>query len=236
MLIRRELGAASIGFTDRWGGESVVPFDTLNVARHIDDDPLAVAANQRLVADMLGRPEAPWVMPRHVHGTTVLAVSDSTRDGEEADGVATQRSGLLLAAVGADCAPIAIANDTACAAIHAGWRGTVHGVIAAGVAMVRALGTGPVRAVVGPCVCAHHYEFGADLLDQLVEEHGPELGGHTVTGAPAFDLRGAIRAQFRRVDVEHVEVIDICTVESTDHFSYRRDGLTGRQAVVVVKR
>jgi copper oxidase (laccase) domain-containing protein len=142
----------------------------------------------------------------------------------------------LLAAIGADCAPIAIANDAACAAIHAGWRGTVAGVVASGVAMVRALGTGPVRAVIGPCVCVSHYEFGADLLDRLASEHGPELVGRTSAGAPAFDLRGALRAQFRRAGVEAVEVIDVCTVESAEHYSYRRDGVTGRQAVGVVKR
>ena len=60
--------------------------------------------------------------------------------------------------------------------------------------------------------------------------------GRTAAGAPAFDLRGAIRAQFRRAGVEAVEVIDVCTVESADHYSYRRDGVTGRHAVVVVKR
>ncbi|MEP6624523.1 MAG: polyphenol oxidase family protein [Acidimicrobiia bacterium] len=236
MMVRRELGAASVVFTDRHGGTSPAPFASLNVARHVGDDPGAVVANQRIVAGALDRPDAPWVMPHHVHGTTVLGVTDATRDGEEADGVATQRAGLLLAAIGADCAPIAIANDTACAAIHAGWRGAVHGVVAAGVAVVRALGTGPVRAIVGPCVCVAHYEFGADLLERLTEECGPEVAGRTAAGAPAFDLRATVVAQFRRVDVLDVEVLDVCTVESADHYSYRRDGITGRQAVVVVKR
>ncbi len=236
MIVRRELGAATVVFTDRHGGTSTDPFATLNLARHVGDDPDAVTANQRIVAAGLDRPDAPWVMPHHVHGTTVLAVTDATSDGEEADGVATQRAGLLLAALGADCAPIAIANDTACAAIHAGWRGAVQGVVASGVAVVRALGTGPVRAVIGPCVCVAHYEFGAELLEQLAAECGPEVAGLTASGAPAFDLRATLLAQFRRVEVDAVEVLDVCTVESLDHYSYRRDGRTGRQAVVVVKR
>ncbi len=236
MIIRRELGGTTACFTDRHGGISAAPFSTLNLARHVGDDPAAVRANQHIVAAGLDRPDASWVMPHHVHGTTVLAVTDASRDGEAADGVATQRAGLLLAALGADCAPIAIANDTACAAIHAGWRGAVGGVVASGVAVVRAIGTGPVRAVVGPCVCVAHYEFGADLLEQLAAECGPEVAGRTETGGPAFDLRATLLAQFVRVGVEDVEVLDVCTVESPDHYSYRRDGLTGRHGVVVVKR
>lgn len=236
MIIRRELGAATVAFTDRHGGTSADPFATLNLARHVGDVPATVIANQRIVAADLDRPDAPWVMPHHVHGTTVLAVTDAARDGEDADGVATQRAGLLLAALGADCAPIAIANDSACAAVHAGWRGAVGGVVAAGVAVVRALGKGPVRAIIGPCVCVEHYEFGADLLARLADECGPEVAGRTAEGGPAFDLRATLLAQFRRGGVEEVEVIDVCTVESPDHYSYRRDGLTGRQGVVVVKR
>lgn len=233
-MIKRRLGGAHAVFTDRHGGVSLAPFDSLNLARHVDDDPTAVTANRRIVARELGPVDAPMVMPQHVHGTTVLAVTDTARDGGFGDGVATDRSGLILGALGADCAPIAIANDTACAAIHAGWRGTANGVVAAGVAAVRALGVGRVRAVVGPCVCVAHYEFGAGLLSELIDRLGPGVGGQTADGEPAFDLRGAIRLAFGHVGVDDVEVLDICTVESADHYSYRRDGVTGRHGVVMV--
>jgi Uncharacterized conserved protein len=233
-MITRRLGGATALFTDRHGGVSLPPFDSLNLARHVGDDPAAVVANRRIVARALGVVDAPMVMPQHIHGTTVLAVADADRDGESGDGVATDRAGLVLGALGADCAPIAIANDTACAAIHAGWRGTANGVVAAGVATVRAFGVGRIRAVVGPCVCVSHYEFGAGLLGDLIDRLGPEVGGRTVDGEPAFDLRGAIRLAFDQAGVDDIEVLDICTVESADHYSYRRDGLTGRHGVVMV--
>lgn len=234
-MIERQVGGASAFFTDRRGGVSAPPFDSLNLARHVDDDPAAVAENHRRVLAAAGVPDAAWVQPHHVHGTTVLAVTDASRDGAEGDGSATARPGLALVAIGADCAPIAIANDTACAAVHAGWRGAVDGVIAAGVASVRALGRGPVRAVIGPCVCARHYEFGAELLAELAERVGPEVAATTDTGTPAFDLRATLLAAFARDDVSDVEVVDVCTVESTDHYSYRRDGRTGRHGVVVLR-
>lgn len=234
-LIRRHIGVATIAFTNRRGGSSTSPFDSLNLAHHVGDGSAAVTANHHAVATALGVPDAPWVMPHHVHGTEVLTVTGGVPRGVEADGVATNRPGLLLVALGADCAPIAIANDTASAAIHAGWRGAADGVIAAGVAAVRLLGTGRIRAVVGPCVCAAHYEFGDALLADLVARLGPEVAATTVHDTPAFDLRAAIRIAFARAEVDDVEILDVCTVESHDHYSYRRDGVTGRHGVVVVQ-
>lgn len=236
MIVEREVGGARALFTDRHGGVSLPPFDALNLARHVGDDDAAVTANLARVARMIDARDAGWMLPRHVHGAIVRRVAPRGIDAT-GDGAATDRSGIIAAALGADCAPVAIANDTACAAIHAGWRGAVGGVVEAGVDAVRALGTGRVRAVVGPCICPDHYEFGAEPLDELAREHGDELAARTVDDRPAFDLRAAIRLAFARVGVsdEDVEVLDLCTFESDDHYSYRRDGRTGRHGVVVTR-
>jgi YfiH family protein len=239
--VHRAIGGADVWFTDRHGGASAPPFQTLNLADHVGDVPAAVLDNRTRVLDTIAgadRRRLGWVQPHHVHGTTVLVARDEAPQGRDADGTVTDRPGLGLVAIGADCAPIAIANDTACAAVHAGWRGAADGVVAAGVAAVRELGTGPVRAVVGPCVCAAHYEFGADALTALALRLGPEVVAATAEGAPAFDLRAAIRVAFTAAGVhaDAVEVLDLCTVESADHFSYRRDGVTGRHGVVVALR
>lgn len=236
MVIHRALGCADAWFTDRHDGSSVAPFDSMNLADHVGDDPVAVTDNRRATASRVGHADAVWVQPRHVHGTTVAVVTGPRHDLGDADGSATARRETLLVAIGADCAPIAIANDTACAAVHAGWRGAADGVVQAGVAAVRALGTGPVRVVVGPCICAAHYEFGPADLDALVARLGPDVAGRTGTGTPAFDLRAAIRVACEHAEVEQVEVLDVCTFESPDHFSYRRDAVTGRHGVVVVRR
>jgi YfiH family protein len=230
-----------VRFTDRHGGVSGAPYATLNVATHVGDAPDAVAENRRRAVASMGAGPAPiGVWPHHVHGSTVLTVGEGVPldgaglDGAEADGVATRRPGVVLAAMGADCAPIALANDTAGAAIHVGWRGLVDGVVAAGVRAVAELGTGPVRAAIGPCICVRCYEFGADDLARVALAVGPEVVGATAAGTPGLDLAAGIRAALGRAGVEHVDTAGPCTAESPDHYSFRRDGTTGRQAVLVV--
>lgn len=236
-MIEVAIGCARAVFTDRRGGVSEPPFDALNLAGHVGDDAAAVAQNCHRLASELGLalPDA-WVRPFHVHGTEVLEVSVAPRGTVEADGSATTTTGLPLVALGADCAPIAVANDTAVAAVHVGWRGALGGVIEAGVAAVRGLGTGPVRAAIGPCICAQHYEFGAADLAPLVARFGEGVAATTGDGHAAFDLPRAIHAALAGAGVDEITDIDRCTVESAEHYSFRRDGRTGRQAVVVVKR
>lgn len=236
-MIALDLGCARATFTDRHGGVSRPPFDSLNLAGHVGDDPASVTANYEELAALVAPVPDPaaWIRPFHVHGATVLRV-ECAPPTAEADGAATATVGLPLVALGADCAPIALADDVAVAALHAGWRGVEAGVVEAGVAALRALGRGPVRAAIGPCICARHYEFGAAELAPLAARFGPGVAGHTDTGTPSFDLPGAICVALERAGVVEVDNLGICTVESLDHFSFRRDGRTGRQAVVVVKR
>jgi len=234
-VIELALGCARVIFTDRHGGTSVAPYDSMNLAGHVGDDPAAVEENSRVLARRLGLVDpSTWVRPVHMHGTDVLEVSVSPGP-IEADGAASTVPGLPLVALGADCAPIALVNDDAVAAVHAGWRGALGGVVEAGVAAVRRLGTGPVRAAVGPCICVRHYEFGADALAPLVARFGGRAAGTTDGGAPAFDLPYALRCALDDAGVDEVTDTRCCTVESADHFSYRRDHRTGRHAVVVVK-
>jgi YfiH family protein len=235
-VIELTLGCARVVFTDRHGGVSNAPFESLNLAGHVDDDPAAVDENFRRLAGRLGLIEpTEWVRPFHVHGTEVLEVATAPAGRTEADGSATTAPDLPLIALGADCAPIALANDTAVAAIHAGWRGALDGVVEAGVAAVRKLGTGSVRAAIGPCICVRHYEFGVDALAPLVARFGDSVAGTTNEGAPALDLPRALHLALRAAGVDEVHDQHCCTVESVDHFSFRRDHRTGRQAVIVVK-
>ena len=106
MAVERRLGGARARFTDRWGGNSAAPFDSLNLADHVGDDPDAVTANRTRVATIFEVPDATWVLPRHVHGSTVLTVDEATELGVigpvcyEGDGAATNRFGVLLGALG----------------------------------------------------------------------------------------------------------------------------------------
>jgi copper oxidase (laccase) domain-containing protein len=134
----------------------------------------------------------------------------------------------------ADCAPLALATDDAVAVVHAGWVGLLAGVVETAVERLRSVGRGPVRAALGPCIHPGRYAFGAEDLARVVAAYGPTVEGRTDDGGPALDLPAAVRAALGRAHVEELDDVDVCTAASPDHFSYRRDGDTGRQALVAV--
>jgi copper oxidase (laccase) domain-containing protein len=134
----------------------------------------------------------------------------------------------------ADCAPVALATDDALGVVHAGWPGLLAGVIEVAVDALRSIGTGPVRAALGPCVHVDDYEFGRADLDRVVAALGPSVEGRTRRGAPALDVPAAVSAALRRAGVDELTDVDRCTFTSPEYFSYRRDGVTGRQALVAV--
>ena len=100
---------------------------------------------------------------------------------------------------------------------------------------MRERGHAPVRAVVGPCISAAHYEFGARELEHVARRLGPAVRGRTAQGAPALDLRAGVRLALDDAGVEAGSDVDICTYASDAHFSHRRDGVTGRQALLVTR-
>ena len=225
-------------FTDRHGGVSVAPYDSANLGDHVDDDPAAVAENRRVAAQRM--PFAPsdpdgWVWLRQVHGDTVVTVDRAPESPPEADAAVTGELGLPLVVLTADCAPIALVTPGAVGVVHAGWPGLQAGVIEAAVDALRELSPGPVHAVLGPCIHPARYEFGADLLARLVDRFGPEVAGATEAGTPALDIPAAVRISMQRAGVDEFDDVGVCTAASPDHFSYRRDGVTGRQALVVVR-
>jgi YfiH family protein len=170
-----------------------------------------------------------------VHGAAVVAVDRAPASPPEADAAVTSTPDLPLVVMTADCAPIALVAPEAVGVVHAGWPGLEAGVIEAAVALLRDQSPGPIRAVLGPCIHPARYEFGADLLERLVARLGPEVASRTDAGTPALDIPVAVRVALGRAGVDDFTDVDVCTAASSDHFSHRRDGVTGRQAVVVVR-
>jgi hypothetical protein len=237
-LIVRSVPGARVVFSDRHGGVSRPPYATLNLADHVDDEPAAVAENRaRFASSLPGLPVDPaeWVWLRQVHGTEVMVADAPVASPPEADAAVTRHPGLPLVVLTADCAPIALVGEGAVGVVHAGWPGLEQGVIERAVDALRDLTPGPVRAVLGPCVHPDRYEFGPDLLERLVARLGPSVASRTAAGAPALDIPAAVRIALGRAGVEELDDVGVCTATSPDHFSYRRDGVTGRQAVLVVR-
>jgi YfiH family protein len=217
---------------------SVAPFDSCNLGDHVGDDPAAVARNRQVAArDRALPPPEEWGWMQQVHGVEVVVLDAPTDDVPPvADALVTRTRGLPLAVVTADCAPIALASDDAIAVVHAGHRGLLDGVIDRALDVLRAVGHGRVRALLGPCVRAPRYEFGAADLAALVDTFGPEVEARTEWGTRAFDLAAAVKIALARGAVDAHDIVDSgeCTSASAEFFSYRRDGVTGRQATIAV--
>jgi YfiH family protein len=202
----------------------------------VGDEQHAVDANRALLAEAAGLVEpSQWVWLRQVHGSRVHEATEPTAaERPVADAAVTATRGLPLAVLTADCAPIALACDDAVGVVHAGHRGLEDGVIEAAVAALREIGNGPVRAYLGPCIRPARYEFGTADLARLVARFGPSVESRTHDERPAFDVPAAVRATLGACGVEDLDDCGVCTAASAAHFSYRRDGVTGRQATIVV--
>jgi YfiH family protein len=223
-------------WTDRHGGVSQAPYATANLGGRDDDQPDAVRQNRSRLAETLGLddPDSWWWL-RQVHGAAVVvAAGPAPAETPEADAAVTGEPGRPLVVRTADCAPLALASDTAAAVVHVGWHGLLLGVVEAAVTRLRELGPGPVRAALGPCIHPARYEFATEDLTRVSDRYGPTVQGRTRDGRPALNLPAAVRAALGGVGVEDLHDVDVCTAESPDHFSYRRDRRTGRQGVVVI--
>lgn len=184
------------------------------------DEDDAVRTNRERAAAAVGFDAGRLTLARQVHEAHVIEASGSdTGILGEADGLLARSPGPVLSILTADCAPVVIEGEAGVAVLHAGWRGLVAGVIENG---VRALG-GARSGWVGPCIHACCYEVGPEVIDAFEANELP------IADARHVDPSAASESLLRRAGVEDVAVAGDCTHCSPDYFSYRRDGVTGRQ-------
>ncbi|CAK7285377.1 peptidoglycan editing factor PgeF [Streptomyces misionensis] len=233
---RESVSGAHFAFTDRWGGVSAAPYEELNLGGAVGDTPESVRANRELAATSLGLDPARVVWMNQVHGAEVAVVDEPWGSGNpvpEVDALVTARRGLALAVLTADCVPVLLADPVAgvAAAAHAGRPGMVKGVVPAAVRAMVELGAAPERIVArtGPAVCGRCYEVPEEMRAEVAAVE-PTAYAETSWGTPAVDVSAGVHAQLDRLGVCDRAHSPVCTLESGDHFSYRRDRTTGRLA------
>jgi polyphenol oxidase len=220
--------------SDRTAGASQGAFAFNNVAVHVGDDPGAVSANRGALARSLGVDAV--VFAAAAHGARVAMVESPGPDVQGVDALITRTPGLGIAAQGADCVMVGMATrDGWVAAIHCGWKGLVAGVVRAAVEAMDAAGAhlDGARGHLGPSICPSCYRVDADRAAE-VSHATPTAVVWDADGA-MVDLRAGVIAQLRAVGVEPTWD-PRCTAEDSDLYSFRRDGLTGRQALVIARR
>lgn len=192
-----------------------------------------MSANRLAVSRALGI-SAEWACAHQVHGSRTVRANAGTASSlsrHEADAIVTSDSSLPLAVLVADCLPIALVGQDSSSVVHAGWRGLCSGVIESALA---AVGEAAPRAWIGPSVGPCHYQVGREVIDRFRAAYpeSPKFWKTTDDGN-FFDLPAAGRWVLRTAGAVVEDHQPVCTVCDERFFSYRRDGTTGRQAVLV---
>jgi YfiH family protein len=212
-------------FFTREGGVSEGVFDSLSMGLRSGDEPGRVAENRRRATERLGFEPTALVTLRQVHGADCLPVTGAWSGAEppEADALATDRPGLLLGVLTADCVPVLFADPVAgvIGAAHAGWKGALAGVVERTLACMGQLGAEVERCVtvIGPAIAQASYEVGPELeerfttADPAFAEYFAPVPG---SDRRLFDLKGLVALRLRRAGV--------CTVSVLAHDTYGEEG------------
>jgi YfiH family protein len=238
-------GVRALASTRR-GGVSTGPYDDgaggggMNLGLHVGDDGAAVQANRaRLLSLLPGHPA--WIA--QVHGADVVDAG-SVREGgpvHTGDASIARAPGTVSAILTADCLPVLFAglDGKVVGAAHAGWRGLAGGVLGATLAAMRAAGAGEITAWLGPAIGPDAFEVGADVRAAF-EAALPGEAGAAFRPYPGregkylADIYLLARRMLAHDGVARVHGGDRCTFsETTAFYSYRRDGVTGRQASLI---
>ncbi len=223
------------GFFGRRGGASAGIYDSLNCGFGTEDTPENTAQNRARLCAALRTDPAALLTLYQVHSATCVTVTApwAVADKPQADAMVTDRPGLALGILTADCAPVLFYGETpdsapVIGAAHAGWGGALKGVLANTVADMTALGAVPdtIRAVIGPCIHQPSYEVSDEFRAPFVAQD-PD---HERFFAPAdreghfmFDLPGYAARRLAQARVGHISTMAHDTYSRTnDYFSYRR--------------
>ena len=229
------------GFLGRQGGKSVGPYAGLNVSYRVGDDAKIVSQN---VCDMklaVGIHDGRIITMNQVHGDHIVEVKETKiKEAGEADGMVTREKDAYLGVLTADCVPILFVapEQRIAAAVHAGWRGTLAGIAAKTVGILReqyGVATDGMEAALGPAIGACCYEVKEDVSRPLVVKWGKlaEIALEFREAKTFLDLRSLNRAILERAGIPSQQILSVgpCTCcAANDFFSYRRERKkTGRQ-------
>lgn len=165
----------------------------------------------------------------------MLIVAESDDDPcPEGDGLVSSSPSVGLAVLTADCASIAMGSpEGVFAAVHAGWRGLMGGVVEAAAGAMRDLGATTLYGAVGPTIHPECYPFSEADLSRVAAGYGDEVRATASNGQPALDLPGTVAAAFQRAGIRAVPGLDACTACDDRYFSHRERADPERQGLVV---
>lgn len=221
--------------TTRPGGFSLPPFGSFNLANHVDDTEEAVLKNRALLRETLELPSEPvWLSQQH----TNIVIDAENPETLNADGAYTNQKNIVCAVMTADCLPVLLCDKTGheIAALHAGWRGLLSGIIDNGVLRFQSERK-DIIAWLGPAISPIYFEVGEEVREAFVNQHAELSEAFAKQKEPQkwlMDIYQIARKQLQRLGVTAIYGGDYCTFKQSDLFySYRRNQVTGRIATLI---
>ena len=229
MIRAAALGDLPHGFLGRSGGVSTGILAGLNAGLGSGDEREAITENRRRAVDAV-LPRARLVTVHQIHSADAIDAGDWPEDDRpHADALVTDRPGILLGILTADCAPILLADHDAgvIGAAHAGWRGAVAGVAANTIAAMEQLGArrDRIAAAVGPCIAKANYEVDQAFADRLlaIDPANERFFTDGSAGKPHFDLESFVFASLAAAGITRIEALGQDTYALPERFfSFRR--------------
>ena len=226
VFINTPFKGLKLGYTNNTQGFSKGSFSKLNLSDNVRDNPLVVEKNRNLFKSYINVC-IKWLRQDH---TNILKSFDEC-ESESCDAVFTDKPKQVCTVLTADCLPVLIfdKNLTKVAAVHAGWKGLVNGVIE--VTLKEFIGLDFV-AWFGPCITQNHYEVGQDVYDAFIQQNATYTQAFRSKGDDKylFDMKFVARQILNQYNCTDVVDSGLCTFSNKRFYSHRKDGVTGRQA------
>ncbi len=218
--------------TTRYGGVSLPPYDSLNLATHVEDNPKAVVKNRKKLADFLAiNLEDCWLQQTHSNN---WLKAETLIQNNQGDASYTQKKGQVCCVLTADCVPVLFCNRQGgfIAAVHAGWQGIERGVIKKITQYYPQCDD--LMAWIGPCIQQAHFEVGDDFYQRFMAQDPQWQAAFVRHKKWHFNLVKAAKIQLNQVGIAQIYGGKYCTwQQNNDFYSYRREGKTGRIATLI---
>ena len=223
-------------FTSRNGGVSVGPYESFNLALHVGDDATAVKKNRELLAQQWGYSPNSFHYMNQVHGADISIIDENSSPEEvpTVDALFTMVTGKVLVTLIADCIPLLLRSERAVAAVHVGRQGLVRGVFESALEVFKFHGIAPqeIQAELGPSICGQCYEVDEKMFKD-VQQKIPSTATKIRPQSTCLNIESGLISKLDEAGVRW-KSSGLCTMHDPGFFSYRRDGITGRQAGVIV--
>jgi YfiH family protein len=222
--------------TTREGGVSLAQYASLNLGLHVQDNPEHVQTNRALLKARLGLAHEPlWL--EQVHSTDVVKFTQPSNHIPIADGSWTEQPGLACIVMTADCLPVLLTDKQGSfvAAVHAGWRGLCHGILAQAISQL-SVARADILVWLGPAIGPRAFQVGSEVRAEFMARNPKcsDAFSADIGGKWKADLYQLARLHLAELGVTQVYGGEHCTfTESDTFFSYRKEGVTGRMASLI---